>query len=422
MPVYEYKAFGPGGALQAGIVDADTEREARQKLRREELLVSQLKELRSGRHARSDATSGEKRGLFTRIARSRALHSGPGSRETEIVAAVTRQLSVLLGSGIALAEALKAIIEQSQQRRVESMFREVRERIQQGASLADALEEHPGWFTELYCNMVRAGQASGNLDIVLTRLADYLQSQRALRRKVVGALTYPLLMISIGILVVSVLMAFVVPRITTMLQDQGQTLPVPTQILVSASTFFKSYWWVGMLAMGAFSFLIERIYHKNGVGRLRLDRFLLRVPVLGDLLRKAAVARFTRTLSTLLRSGVPVIQGLEITEKVVGNRVVGDATALIRSRVVEGTDIASPLKGSGAFPPVVGYMVAVGEQTGELEQMLDRIAVAYDEEIDAATEKLTTLLEPMMILCLAVVVGYIVYSIVLPILKVGQFQ
>jgi type II secretory pathway component PulF len=217
-------------------------------------------------------------------------------------------------------------------------------------------------------------------------------------------------------------MAFVVPRITTMLQDQGQTLPGPTQILVSTSTIFKSYWWAGMLAIAAISFLIERIYHKNGAGRLRIDRFLLRMPVLGDLLRKAAVSRFTRTLSTLLRSGVPVIQGLEITQKVVGNRVVADATALIRSRVVEGTDIATPLKGSGAFPAVVGYMVAVGEQTGELEQMLDRIAIAYDEEIDAATERLTTILEPIMILCLAVVVGFIVYSIVLPILKVGQFQ
>lgn len=421
MPIYEYKAFGPGGAMQGGVVDADTEREARQKLRRDDLLVSQLKELRSGRHARSVATTG-KSTIFSRIARARAMHGGPGARETEIVAGVTRQLAVLLASGIALAEALRAIIEQSASRRVETMFREIRERIQQGASLADALEEHPGWFTELYCNMVRAGQAAGNLDIVLTRLADYLQAQRALRRKVVGALTYPVLMISIGMLVVSVLMAFVVPRITTMLQDQGQTLPGPTQLLVNTSEVFKKYWWVGLLAIGAISFVIERIYRKNGVGRLRIDRFLLRVPVLGDLLRKAAVARFTRTLSTLLRSGVTVIQGLEITEKVVSNRVVGDATAHIRERVVEGTDISTPLRASGAFPAVVGYMVAVGEQTGELEQMLDRIAVAYDEEIDAATERLTTLLEPMMIVFLAAVVGYIVYSIVLPILKVGQFQ
>jgi general secretion pathway protein F len=422
MPIYEYKAFGPGGALTAGVVDADTEREARQKLRRDDLLVSQLRELRSGRHARTAALSGKAPGLLTRIKQARASHSGPGARETDIVAAVTRQLAVLLASGIALAEALRAIIEQSEQRRVETMFREIRERIQQGASLADALEEHPGWFSELYCNMVRAGQAAGNLDIVLTRLADYLQAQRGLRRKVVGALTYPLLMISIGVFVVSVLMAFVVPRITTMLEDQGQTLPGPTQVLVSTSALFKQYWWVGMLVVAGVSFVIERIYRKNGAGRLQIDRFLLRVPVLGDLLRKASVARFTRTLSTLLRSGVTVIQGLEITEKVVGNRVVADATAHIRERVVEGTDIATPLKASGAFPAVVGYMVAVGEQTGELEQMLDRIAIAYDEEIDAATERLTTLLEPLMIVFLAAVVGYIVYSIVLPILKVGQFQ
>jgi general secretion pathway protein F len=422
MPIYEYKAFGSGGALKTGIVDADTEREARQKLRRDNLLVSQLSTVRSGRRQRSKEAAGPRSSLLLRLKRARAAQTGPGPREIEIVAAVTRQLATLLSSGIALAEALRAIIEQSDQRRVETMFREIRERIQQGANLADALEEHPGWFSELYCNMVRAGQAAGNLDVVLTRLADYLQTARALRRKIVGALTYPILMIGIGMLVVSVLMAFVVPRITSMLEDQGQTLPAPTQILVAVSEIFKSYWWLAMLAMGAISFIVERIYRANKGGRLAIDRFMLRVPVLGDLLRKAAVGRFTRTLSTLLQSGVPVIHALEITEKVVGNRVVSDATTHIRERVVEGTDIATPLKATAAFPSVVGYMVAVGEQSGELEQMLDRIAIAYDEEIDAATERLTTLLEPLMIMVLAVVVGYIVYSIVLPILQVGQFQ
>ena len=422
MPIYEYKAYGKGGAIQSGVVDADTEREARQKLRRESLLVSQLTTVRSGRQRRGKKDAGEKRGLFDRFQRARARQTGPGPRETEIVAGVTRQLATLLSSGIALAEALRALIEQSEQRKVETMFREIRERIQQGANLADALEEHPGYFSELYCNMVRAGQAAGNLDVVLTRLADYLQTARALRRKIVGALTYPVLMIAIGMLVVSVLMAFVVPRITSMLEDQGQTLPTPTQLLVNVSDIFKNYWWVGLLAIAAVSFVIERIYKKNGAGRLAIDRFMLRIPVLGDLLRKAAVGRFTRTLSTLLQSGVPVIHALEITEKVVGNRVVADATQHVRERVIEGTDIATPLKATGAFPSVVGYMVAVGEQSGELEQMLDRIAIAYDEEIDSATERLTTLLEPIMILVLATVVGYIVYSIVLPILKVGQFQ
>jgi len=422
MPIYEYKAFAAGGGIQSGVVDADTERDARQKLRRENLLVSKLSEVR-GTRLRGKALKGAKPpGFLRRLAQARARQAGPGPRQVEIVAGITRQLATLLASGIALAEALRALIEQAEQRRTETMFREIRERIQQGSSLADALAEHPGFFSELYVNMVRAGQAAGNLDVVLTRLADYLQAQRTLRRKVVGALTYPVMMIAIGMIVVSILMAFVVPKITAMLEDQGQTLPGPTQTLVAVSNFFKVYWWVLLLGIAALSFVIERMYKSSERGRLFIDRALLRIPILGDLLRKASVARFTRTLSTLLHSGVPVIQGLEITQRVVGNRVIGDATGYIRERVIEGTDIATPLKATSAFPAMVGYMVAVGEQSGELEQMLDRVAVAYDEEIDASTERLTTVLEPIMIVFLAVVVGYIVYSIVLPILQVGQFQ
>jgi general secretion pathway protein F len=288
--------------------------------------------------------------------------------------------------------------------------------------MADALAEHPGWFSDLYVNMVRAGQATGNLDVVFTRLADYLQAQRALRRKVVSALTYPAMMVAIGVIVVSILMTLVVPKITGMLLDTGQTLPVPTQVLIAVSNGFKNYWWAGLLAIAAVSFLFERIYTRSDTGRLIIDRNLLRLPVLGDLLRKQAVARFTHTLSTLLRSGVPVVSSLEITRNVVGNKVLANATEHIRVRILEGTDIATPLRATNAFPAVVSYMVSVGEQSGELEQMLDRIGAAYDEEIQISTERLTAILEPIMIVILAVVVGYIVISIVLPILKVGQIQ
>jgi type II secretory pathway component PulF len=268
--------------------------------------------------------------------------------------------------------------------------------------------------------MVRAGQPAGNQDVVLSRLADYLQSQPPLQRKVTGAHMYPVKMNTIGFAVVSILMAKVVPEITAMLIDQGKILPPSTRVLVTVSSLFQNYWWMAALVVAGVSAIIERIYKKGREGRLFIDKTMLKVPVLGELLRKSSVARFTRTLATLLQSGVPVIQGLEITQKVVGNRVVSDACQHIRERVIEGTDIATPLKASGAFPAVVGYMVAVGEQSGELEQMLDRIAGAYDEEIDVATERLTALLEPIMIVCLAVVVGYIVYAIVQPILSLGQ--
>ncbi|MEO2163247.1 MAG: type II secretion system F family protein [bacterium] len=420
MPIYEYKAFASGGKTKSGIIDADTERDARSKLRKNDLLVTQLTETRGGKRVRKTKKGEKGPGFLARLSEKRKSGRGPGPRESEIIGGVTRQLATLIGSGIALNEALNAIVDQAENRQLETMFRQIRESIQQGMSFADALGQHPGWFSDLYINMVQAGQAAGNLDIVLSRIADYMQAQRALRRKITGALLYPTMMVSLGFLVVTVLMTKVVPEITGMLLDQGKALPAATQLLVNVSGFFQAYWWVVFLGIAGVSATIERVYKTNPAGQLAIDRALLKVPVLGELLRKAAVGRFTRTFSTLLQSGVPVIQGLEITEKVVGNRVIADATGLIRTRVLEGTDISGPLKSSGAFPTVVGYMVAVGEQSGELEQMLDRIATAYDEEIDIVTERLTSLLEPIMIVCLAVVVGYIVYAIIQPILEIGN--
>ncbi len=422
MPIFQYKAFAPGGGTKTGVVDADSSREARTKLRRDNLLVSEIKQLRGGRRRKSTKPNAPRESFLQRLKDQRALQSGPSAKDLDVVAGVTRQLATMLASGIPLAETLRAMIEQAETRRMETLFREVRESVSQGASFADALSEHPSMFTELYVNMVRAGEATGNVDVVLSRLADYLQSQRALRRKVVSALTYPVMMIALGFLVVIVLMTFVVPKITDMLLDQGQTLPTPTLILISISNLFKNYWWVGCTLIAAVSFAFERVYKNSESGRLFIDRSLLKSPVIGDLLKKQAVARFTRTLSTLLQSGVAAVQSLEITETVVGNKVIANATRFIRERIIEGADISGPLKQTGVFPPVVGYMVAVGEQSGEIEQMLDRIAASYDEEIEVATERMTAMLEPIMILSLAVIVGYIVVSIVLPILQVGNVQ
>lgn len=418
MPIYSYKAIGPGGEVKTGVIDADTPRDARSRLRRDKLLVSDIQEAKSRRekvHAPVQA------GRLTRALRQyRGSRGSLSGRELDFVTASTRQLGTMLGSGIPLAEAVRAMIEQSQDRRTETIFREIRERINSGGSLADALEEHPHLFSNLYVGMVRAGEATGNVDVVLTRLADYLQYQRTLRRKVVGALTYPVMMILLGMGVVTALMAWVVPKITSMLEDTGQTLPLPTRILVTISEIFEDWWWAGMLLVAGFSFLLERIYKNSEKGRLVLDRFALRVPIVGDVLLKQSVSRFARTLSTLLQSGVPVVQSLEITRNVIPNRVLADATDNIRIKILEGADIATPLRSSGVFPAVVGYMVAVGEQAGELEQMLDRISSAYDEEIEIATDRMTSVLEPILILALAVVVGFIVVSIVLPILQVGN--
>jgi len=404
------------------VIDADTAREARTRLRRDQVFVSEIHELRGGRR-RAAAGGGSRSERFKARVRSlRSVDTTPSSKNTEIVGAITRQLGTLLGAGIPLSESLRALIEQAETRKAETMLREVRERVSQGTSLADGLADHPGWFTELYVNMVRAGQATGNLDVVLNRVADYMSTQRALRRKVIAALTYPMMMVGIGAIVVSILMGFVVPKITAMLLDTGQTLPLPTQILIAVSEGFKKYWMLGALAIALTSFTVERIYHRSNRGRLFFDRTVLRLPLLGELMRKQAVSRFTHTLSTLLKSGVPVVTSLEITRNVIGNRVVADATEDIRVRILEGADISTPLKASGAFPPVVAYMVSVGEQSGELEQMLERIGQSYDEEIAISTERLTSVLEPIMIVLLAIVVGYIVIAIVLPILKVGQIS
>lgn len=417
MPIYEYKAFAAGGGTKTGVIDADTPRAARDKLRREKVLVTELRQIRGGKSA------GLAGSWWTRskakLQKMRSEPKGPSGRDLELVAGITRQLGTLIASGIPLAESLRALVDQAESRRIETMFREIREDITTGTALGDGLAKHPSMFSDLYVNMVRAGEASGHVDQVLLRLADFLHSQRATQRKVTSALTYPLLMVALGVAVIGILMTVVVPQITSMLESTGQELPLPTQILVGASEFSQNWWWAVALGVGLFAYMVER-YYRTDSGRLRVDRFLLKVPVLGDMLLKRAVSRFTRTLSTLLTSGVPAVRALEITETVVGNRVISDATGHIRKRILEGTDIAGPLKATKAFPAVVGYMVAVGEQTGEIEGMLDRIANAYDEELEVATERITSLLEPIMIIGLSVAVGFIVYAIVLPILQVSS--
>ena len=420
MPIYEYKAFAAGGSTTSGVIDADTPRAARDKLRKDKILVTDLKQIR-GRKRKGDIEikKGGLRELRDKLNSMRTAPSGPKGRDVEILGAFTRQLATLIAAGIPLAEALKALIDQADSRKLETMFREIREDITTGTSLGDSFAKHPYMFTDLYVNMVRAGEATGNIDQVLSRLADFLSSQRALARKVSSAMMYPLLMVCLGVVVVGILMTVVVPKITGMLEDTGQELPLPTKILVGISDLFQNWWWAGCLIIGLVSWLTER-YYKTENGRLGIDRLLLRVPILGDMLLKSAVSRFTRTLATLLTSGVAAVQSLEFTESVVGNQVIANATKHVRKRILEGTDIASPLRQTGVFPSVVGYMVAVGEQSGELENMLDRIADAYDEELEVVTERVTALLEPIMIISLSVAVGFIVYAIVLPILQVSS--
>ncbi len=403
MPIYAYKAVDPQQKPRKGIIDADSPREARLKLRTQQLYVTDIAESR-GRRERKIQIKGVTGVDF------------PNKKRTEQVAAATRQMASLLAAGIPLTEALRTVIEQSPDKRIEATFRDIREKLTQGMTFGDAVTLHPAYFTDLYGNMVRAGESSGALDQVMLRLSNFLQSQARLKNKVGAALIYPTVMVIIGVIVVAVLMTFVVPKVTQLLRGRGRDLPLPTEILVNISDALVNYWLFMMLGALVVVVLFQ-LFINSDRGGLLWDRFKLRVPVFGDLMRKQSVARFATTFATLLRSGVPALESIEVTQRVVDNRVISNSLAKVHEQIMEGADIASPMRASGAFPPMVCYMVGVGEQAGNIEEMLERVAESYDEEVDLATQKFTAVIEPLIIVLLATIVAGIVVAIVLPLLE-----
>lgn len=401
MPIYEYQALDLKGRSKKGTIDADTPRDAREKLRRQELRVTDIDQIVTGKKKKDRKSSEFK--LVRKV------------RLSEL-ATFTRQLSTLLQSGVHLSESLTVLVDQVEDRRTELIVRDVREKVVSGASLAEALSFHPTHFSDLYVNMVRAGEASGNLDAVLLRLADFLQMQNKLKGKVVTALTYPIIMVVVGLAVVIFLMSYVVPKITQILIEREQELPMPTNVLIAISDVLKAYWpfmLVGLLV----AMVAVRMFYATDRGRLTLDTWLLRVPVIGTLFKKQAISRFAITFATLLRSGLPALESLQIVSRVVNNALLTQVVEQVAERIIEGADIATPLRRSKIFPPMVAYMVAVGEQSGELEQILERIAISYEEEIDTAIQRMTAMFEPMVIVFLAVIVGFIIMAVLLPLLQ-----
>lgn len=335
------------------------------------------------------------------------------------VSSFTRQLATLLHSGIPLAQALTACIEQAEHAGMQKTLRHLREQVTQGSDFGTALETCPGYFNTLYVNMVRAGQASGQLDEVLSRIAEYLANQNRLRNKVISAMMYPGIMLTVGVLVVILLMTFVVPQITQILVEQNVPLPLPTMILITISDFTKTYWQLIIKGPLIGLFFLQTALQQDAF-RLKWDAMKLKAPLFGDLLKKTAVSRFAITFAVLLRSGMPALEALRIVRRIVGNRALQEVIQGIHDSIVEGTDISTPVKKSGVFPPVVGYMIAVGEQTGELEQLLERVASAYNEEVDISIARMTGLIEPIMIVLMAVVVGGIVAAIIIPLLQMSS--
>ena len=327
---------------------------------------------------------------------------------------LTRQFSTMINAGLPLVQAMTILAEQTDNKVLSEVMRKVVFDVESGNTVADALSKHPQAFSNLYVNMVAAGEAGGILDTILMRLATFMEKNDALIRKVKGAMIYPGVIMTVAAIAVTVLLIFVIPVFENLFSSAGLALPLPTRVVMGASRFLKGYWYMVLGAIVTIAFVYRR-YAATSSGRLNIDRMLLRIPVLGDVLRKSAVSRFTRTLGTLVSSGVSILDGLEITAKTAGNRVVQDAIMESRASIAGGDTIAAPLKKSGVFPPMVISMISVGEQTGGLDEMLSKIADFYDEEVDAAVSNLLSLLEPVMIVFLGAVVGGMVVAMYLPI-------
>jgi type IV pilus assembly protein PilC len=338
---------------------------------------------------------------------------GTGIKTRDIVI-FTRQFATMINSGLPLVQSLDILAEQTENQFLRKVIQDVLYDVESGHTLADAMGKHPKVFTELFVNMVAAGEAGGILDTILLRLATFLEKNDALLRKIKGAMVYPAVVFSVAGIAVVILLIFVIPTFQDMFASAGVELPLPTRVVIGMSAFLKGYWWAVAGGTVLLVFMVRQIYQTDG-GRLSIDRFLLKIPIFGDLQRKAAVARFTRTLGTLVSSGVSILEGLEITAKTAGNRVIHDAVMDSRTSIAGGETIAGPLKESGVFPPMVVQMINVGEQTGGLDEMLSKIADFYDEEVDAAVEALLSAMEPIMIVVLGVVVGGMIVAMYLPI-------
>ena len=390
MPTFVYSARAISGDLRTGEIDLPSKDEVVGFLRKQRMIPVSVR---------------AKPKEF-----SVSFGSGVSMREVVIF---TRQFATMINSGLPLVQSLSILAEQSENEKFKVIITAVLNDIQSGQTLADAMSRHPKVFTDLYVNMIAAGEAGGILDTILNRLAVFLEKNDALIRKIKGAMTYPAVMLIVVIGATTILLWKVVPVFAGIFQDAGVELPVPTQVVLAMSDFLQHYI-LHSLAAVVVLIIALRQYYKTAGGQLTIDRIMLRMPILGNLIRKSAVSRFTRTLGTLVSSGVSILDGLEITARTAGNRVVHDAVMQSRSSIAGGATISEPLRQSGVFPPMVVQMINVGEQTGGLDEMLNKISDFYDDEVDAAVTALTSVLEPIMIVVMGVVIGGMVVAMYLP--------
>ncbi|MFL5396365.1 MAG: type II secretion system inner membrane protein GspF [Myxococcales bacterium] len=426
MPVFEYSGLTEAGKNVRGVKDAENRKVLRSLLRKDGIFLTDVRAAEGAAIAAVSSSS-------SRPATGKIELSGQGlSREVDLrqvfgsrvsgqdLAIATRQLATLIGAGITLVDALTALVDQIEQPGLKRIIGIVRQKVNEGSSLADALAEHPKVFTTLYVNMIRAGESSGALDVVLVRLADFTEAQAALRNKIMGAMLYPAIMLLVGLGIVGILFIVVIPKVTTIFADMNVSLPWTTQILITTSTFARDYWYLMLAAIPLFVWAMRR-YLKTTRGRAWWDRTKLNAPIFGELVRMLSLARFAKTLATLLSSGVPLLTALDIVKNIVNNSILSKVIEDARDAIREGESIAAPLKRSGQFPPLVHHMIAIGEKSGQLEEMLQNVARSYDAQVEVRVSALTSLLEPIMIVGMGVGVAFIVFSILMPIMQLNTF-
>lgn len=398
MPVFVWKGTASNGKIQKGEIEAIDEQAARRLIRQQRISISTIKV--------------KPKDLLENIPFLKTKVT------TKDVVVFIRQLSTMIDAGLPLIQGLEVLANQQENKTFKEILLGVKTDVEGGFTFADALRKYPNQFDRLFCNMIAAGEMGGMLDDVLKRLAEYMEKAQRLKRKVKGALTYPIIVLAISALVLGVILIFVIPVFEQMFADFGSNLPLPTQMVVSLSDFVQSYFLV-MIGGAVVAIFLLKKYYKTKNGRRVVDRLLLKLPVFGPLLKKVAVAKLTRTLGTLLDSGVAILETLNVAAGTAGNKIVEEAIYNVRSSVSEGKTIAQPLNESGIFPTMVVQMISVGETTGALDQMLNKIADFYDEEVETAVDALTSMIEPFMIVFLGGTVGGIIVAMYLPIFKMA---
>ncbi|MFH1238895.1 MAG: type II secretion system F family protein [bacterium] len=406
MPTFDYKVRNMRGNTITGVMDAKDRRSVIDKLRVQKLVILSVDEKKASAFA----------GMFS-------LMRGGGKRKRKVaikhIVTFSRQLSTLVNAGVPIVQGLVILNEQIENKAMGQVVSEIRNDVESGLSIAEALGRHPEAFTELYVSMVRSGEAGGVLDVILDRLSGYLETSQKLRGKVKGAMVYPAVISLVAIGVTTFLLTVVIPAFKTAFSSFGAKLPLPTQILISLSEFLRAYFLVGIAGIIVIGILFSR-FLRTEIGRKKYDTILLKLPMFGSLIRKVAVAKFTRTLGTLVKSGVPILEALDTTAKTSGNKIIEEAIMRARTSIKEGERISGPLKASNVFPPMVIQMITVGEETGALDTMLNKVADFYDQEVEVAIGGLTSMIEPVIIVIMGVAIGAIVIAMFLPMFELGN--